>query len=80
MAKALLNDPVEVKIAVSKPTDKVEQSVCICHEPQKTGILTHLFNSVNGKRVIVFASSKLKVKGAGTRVAQTETESRRDAL
>ncbi|MCX4260120.1 MAG: DEAD/DEAH box helicase [Muribaculaceae bacterium] len=62
MAKALLNDPVEVKIAVSKPTDKVEQSVYICHEPQKTGILTHLFNSVNGKRVIVFASSKLKVK------------------
>ena len=34
MAKALLNDPVEVKIAVSKPTDKVEQSVYICHEPQ----------------------------------------------
>ncbi|MDE5901475.1 MAG: DEAD/DEAH box helicase [Muribaculaceae bacterium] len=62
MAKALLSDPVEVKIAVSKPTDKVEQRVCICHDGEKIGILTKLFREENSKRVIVFASSKLKVK------------------
>lgn len=62
MAKALLTDPVEVKIAVSKPTDKVEQRACICHDGEKIGILTKLFREENSKRVIVFASSKLKVK------------------
>ncbi len=62
MAKELLHDPVEVKIAVSKPTDKVEQHAYICHDTEKVGILTRLFEQINGKRVIVFASSKLKVK------------------
>lgn len=62
MAKALLSNPVEVKIAVSKPTDKVDQSVVVCHDGQKTEVLTKLFSDINGKRVIVFASSKLKVK------------------
>lgn len=62
MAKVLLTDPVEIKIAVSKPTDKVEQRACICHDGEKIGILTKLFREENSKRVIVFASSKLKVK------------------
>ncbi len=62
MAKNLLHNPVEVKIAVSKPTDKVQQSVCYCSERQKEGVLLHLFETVNSKRVIVFSSSKLKCK------------------
>ncbi len=62
MAKTLLHNPEEVKIAVSKPTDKVHQSVYFCGERQKEALLMHLFDTVNSKRVIVFASSKLKVK------------------
>ncbi|MDE6513831.1 MAG: DEAD/DEAH box helicase [Muribaculaceae bacterium] len=62
MAKSLLTNPVEIKIAVSKPTDKVHQKVYMCGERQKEALLLHLFDSVNSKRVIVFASSKLKVK------------------
>ncbi|MCM1310295.1 MAG: DEAD/DEAH box helicase [Bacteroides sp.] len=62
MAKSLLHNPEEVKIAVSKPTDKVHQSVYYCTERQKEALLMHLFDTVNSKRVIVFASSKLKVK------------------
>jgi len=62
MAKSLLHNPVEVKIAVSKPTDKVHQTVYFCTERQKESLLLHLFDTVNSKRVIVFASSKLKVK------------------
>ncbi|MBD5425232.1 MAG: DEAD/DEAH box helicase [Bacteroides sp.] len=62
MAKSLLTDPVEIKIAVSRPTEKVHQKVYICGERQKEALLLHLFDSVNSKRVIVFASSKLKVK------------------
>lgn len=62
LAKSILNDPVEVKIAVSRPTDKIDQSAFVCHENQKEGILKHLFTTAHSKRVIVFASSKLKVK------------------
>lgn len=62
LANTILNNPAEVKIAVSRPTDKIDQSAYICYEPQKTGILKHLFRTAHSKRVIVFASSKLKVK------------------
>ncbi len=62
MAKAILNDPAEVKIAVSKPTEKIDQSAFVCHEAQKHGVLKHLFKTAHSRRVIVFSSSKLKVK------------------
>lgn len=38
------------------------QSAFICHEQQKTPLLQLLFEQVGTQRVIVFASSKLKVK------------------
>ncbi len=62
LAKTLLKDPVEVKLAVSKPADKIIQTAYICHESQKLGIMRHLFRQNELKRVIVFAGSKLKVR------------------
>lgn len=62
LANTILTDPAEVKIAVSRPTEKIDQSAFVCYEPQKLGILKHLFKSGHNKRVIIFASSKLKVK------------------
>jgi len=62
LASRILDHPVEVKIAVSRPTEKIDQSAFVCHEGQKTGILKHLFKTAYSKRVIVFAASKLKVK------------------
>lgn len=62
LAAEILNDPAEVKIAVSRPADGIDQSAFICHEAQKTAILRHLIRNVCSKRVIVFAASKLKVK------------------
>ena len=62
MAKAILRDPAEVKIAVSKPAEKIEQSAYICGEGQKPALLEHLLRNVRQQRVIVFAASKLKVK------------------
>lgn len=62
MAKAILKDPAEVKIAVSRPIEKIDQSAFVCHEGQKSGILRHLFKTAHSKRVIVFSSSKQKVK------------------
>ena len=62
LAKTILNDPAEVKIAVSKPAEKIDQSAYVCYEPQKLHILKHLFSTMHSQRVIVFASSKIKVK------------------
>lgn len=62
LARTILKDPVEVKLAVSKPAEKIQQGAYVCTEPQKLGIIQHLFNAEPAKRVIIFASSKLKVK------------------
>ncbi len=62
LAATILNKPKEVKIAVSRPADKIDQSVFICHEGQKAGLLKKLFVDGFNKRVIVFSSSKQKVK------------------
>ena len=62
LAKTILRDPAEVKIAVSRPADKIHQRVAFCYEPRKLEILKKVFTETNAKRVIVFASSKLKVK------------------
>ena len=62
LAKTILNDPVEVKIAVSKPAEKIIQTAYVCYERQKLGIIQSLFNDTKPERVIIFASSKLKVK------------------
>lgn len=62
LAQSILVDPVEIKIAVSRPADKIHQSVAFCSEQGKEGILRQLLVSEEAKRVIVFASSKLKVR------------------
>ena len=62
LAQSILNNPVEVKLAVSKPADKIIQTAYICYENQKLGIIKSLFQDETPERVIVFASSKLKVK------------------
>ncbi|MDE6097465.1 MAG: DEAD/DEAH box helicase [Muribaculaceae bacterium] len=62
LAKEILNNPTEISIAVSRPTEKIDQSAFICHEQQKTPLLQLLFKQTGTSRVIVFASSKLKVK------------------
>ena len=62
LAQELLHDPAEVKIAVSKPAEKIVQGAYICHESQKLGIIRSLFAEDAPERVLIFASSKLKVK------------------
>ena len=62
LAQNILNHPVEVKLAVSKPAEKIIQTAYICYETQKLGIIRSLFKDQTLQRVIVFASSKLKVK------------------
>lgn len=62
LAKTLLHNPVEVKIAVSKPAEKIQQSAYICYEPQKLKIIHMMFKSNDLKRVIIFSGKINKVK------------------
>lgn len=62
LAQNILNNPVEVKLAVSKPADKIIQTAYVCYEHQKLGIIQSLFQDQAPERVIVFASKKQKVK------------------
>lgn len=62
LAKSILNEPEEIKIAVSRPPDSIMQSAYICYENQKTAIITELFSKKKPNKVIVFAGSKIKVK------------------
>ena len=62
LAQNILKNPVEIKLAVSKPAEKIIQTAYICYENQKLGIIQSLFQDQTPERVIVFASSKMKVK------------------
>ena len=62
LAKTLLHNPVEVKIAVSKPAEKIQQSAYVCYEPQKLKIIHMMFKSNDLKRVIIFSGKINKVK------------------
>ena len=62
MAQKLLKNPVEIKLAVSKPAEKINQSAYICYETQKLKIIDDIFKAGDLKRVIIFSGSKMKVK------------------
>lgn len=62
LAQSLLKNPVEIKLAVSKPAEKIKQSAYVCYETQKIQIIQDIFKSGDLKRVIIFSGSKQKVK------------------
>lgn len=62
LARTILKDPVEIKIAVSKPAEKIKQEVVFCCEVEKLKAVKWLFTHYPTQRVIIFASSKIKVK------------------
>lgn len=62
LASNILNNPYEIKLAVSKPADKIRQLAYVCYETQKLPILNSIFKANEPEKVIVFSSSKLKVK------------------
>ena len=62
LAENILTDPVEVKIAPSRPVEKIKQSAIFCYDDEKQKILTGILKSRKGERVIVFAASKHGVR------------------
>ena len=65
MAKAIMNNPAEVQIAVSRPPESIRQMAVDIFETQKTEFLVQKFRSSGVqelKKVIVFVGKKQKVK------------------
>lgn len=62
LAQNILKNPVEVEIAISRPPESIMQTAYICYETQKISILEDLFSQGRPQRVIIFSSSKMKVK------------------
>lgn len=62
LSDRILKNPAQIKIAVSKPADKIRQGAYVCYEAQKFPILKKVFKENPPQRVIIFSSSKLKVK------------------
>ena len=62
LAKTILKNPEEVKIAVSKPNEAITQAAYICTEIQKMGLIKELFCKPVKSKSIIFSSSKQKVK------------------
>ena len=72
LAKSLLKDPVVIKLAVSKPAEKIKQSAYVCYEPQKLGIIKAMFKKDELKRVIIFCGKKTKVKEVSRALAKAK--------
>ena len=74
MAKRLMHNPQIVKIAVSKPAEKIRQLAYTCQDDQKVGMLKKVFKEFGHKRVIVFAGSKNKVKEINRNLKQMDLQ------
>ncbi len=62
LAKTILDNPVEVKIALNKPAEGVVQSAYVCYEPQKIRLIEYLFRQQKPERVIIFVGKKVHTK------------------
>ncbi len=61
-ADRILKDPVKLNIAISKPAEGILQQAYVVHDAQKMGIVKHVLLNDLFKSVIIFASTKDKVK------------------
>jgi superfamily II DNA/RNA helicase len=62
LAKAIMHDPVEVQIAVSRPPETIHQMCARLFEAQKPGFIQLALQGKNLKKVIIFAGKKQRVK------------------
>jgi len=62
LAKSILNNPEEINIATSKPAEGVLQAAYLTYDKQKNPLIKHLLAEKELDSVIIFASTKQKVK------------------
>lgn len=62
MAKKIMHNPAEVKIAISRPPESIAQRALYCYEAQKTPYVIDRLKEAGLKKVILFAGKKQRVK------------------
>ena len=62
LAKAIMNHPAEVQIAVSRPPESIRQTAVDLYERQKEEMVVRLLEGKQLNKVILFAGKKQKVK------------------
>ena len=62
LAKDILVEPEEISIAISKPAEKVVQAAFLAYDGQKIELVKYLLRDNDVPSLIIFASTKLKVK------------------
>lgn len=62
MANKILIDPVEIKIAVSKPAERVMQVAFIVYDTQKIELAKYLLKAKTLQSIIIFCSTKSSTK------------------
>jgi superfamily II DNA/RNA helicase len=62
LANAILQNPVQVNIAISKPAEGITQQAYLTHDHQKLPLITSLLKDKTYQSGIIFSSTKDKVK------------------
>ena len=61
LAKRILHNPQEVRLAVSRPADRIDQQFYMAKDEQKLPLLTHLLTGVENISMVLFTSRKSTV-------------------
>lgn len=62
LAKKVMQDPVEIQIAVSRPAEKVTQVAFLVYDKQKIPLVKYLLKARDLRSVLVFCSTKASAK------------------
>ena len=62
MAKKIMNNPAEVKIAISRPPESIAQRALCCYETQKIPFIIERLKEAKLSKVILFVGKKQRVK------------------
>ena len=62
LAKSILNSPVEVSVALSKPPESIRQEAYVVYEPQKIPLVRHILSNKLHQSILIFCSKKQTVK------------------
>jgi len=62
LAKRILHEPEEVRLAVSRPAERIDQQFYLAKDEQKLPLLTHLLSDVQNISMVLFTSRKSTVE------------------
>ena len=80
LARTILRDPVEVKLAVSRPADKIVQSAYICYDAQKIELVKKIFAAQPPAACHHLRFFQTEGEGHGYRAEACRIQRRRHAL